>query len=146
MQPKYTFAQLEANGVEATARFHVTTFEGWVMDDDVFVHYADDRQQLIPTSEIPRLRIENWSNHGTLQTRLNAVIRFNRAVQFPKFSMKAGERWGFAVFRKTIDHIKAIQAGDRFAFAGGECLAQDVDIVYIGSDDFHYSRATGAIK
>lgn len=43
-----------------------------------------------------------------------SVVRrtqFKRPVQFPRFSMKEGEKWGFVVYRKWADAVKAIQAG-----------------------------------
>jgi hypothetical protein len=60
--------------------------------------------------------------------------------------MKEGEKWGFVVYRKWADAVKAIQAGERFAFAGGHCLAEDVDLIYLGPEDEHYSRAAGYIQ
>ena len=75
----------------------------------------------------------------------HAVIRFKRAVQFPRFSMAEGERWGFVVYGKTADRIAAIKAGDRFDFAGGQCLAVDVDIIYEGPGNLDFSRAAGYI-
>ena len=60
--------------------------------------------------------------------------------------MKEGEKWGFVVYRKWADAVKAIQAGERFAFAGGRCLAEDVDLIYLGPGDENYSRAAGYIQ
>ncbi|MBN3776596.1 hypothetical protein G3O06_03325 [Burkholderia sp. Ac-20345] len=74
-----------------------------------------------------------------------AVIRFKRAVQFPRFGMAEGERWGFVVYGKTADRIAAIKAGDRFDFAGGQCLAIDVEIIYEGPANLDFSRAAGYI-
>jgi hypothetical protein len=55
--------------------------------------------------------------------RPHAVIRFTREIQFPRFSMAEGERRHFVVYRKTAKALEAIKAGDRFDFAGGQCLA-----------------------
>ncbi len=35
--------------------------------------------------------------------------------------------------------------GDRFDFAGGQCLAIDVDIIYEGPGNLDFSRAAGYI-
>jgi hypothetical protein len=58
---------------------------------------------------------------------------------------REGEKWGFAVFRKRADAVKAIQAGERFGFAGGQCLEEDVELVYLGSGNAEYSRAADSI-
>ncbi len=78
--------------------------------------------------------------------RLHAVIRFNRDVSFPRFSMKKGERWGFVVFEKSQHRLDAIKNGGRFDFAGGQCLAEDVELIYEGPGDINYSIAIGACK
>ncbi|MCR4469866.1 MULTISPECIES: hypothetical protein [unclassified Burkholderia] len=75
----------------------------------------------------------------------HAVIRFKRSVQFPRFSMAKGERWGGAVYGKTADRIAVIKAGDRFDFAGGKCLAIDVEIIYEGPGNLDFSRGAGYI-
>jgi hypothetical protein len=60
------------------------------------------------------------------------VIEFVRDVEFPKFSMSEGERWVFQVTGKNKQKLKDIKDGDRFPFAGGQCLSADVKIVYEG--------------
>lgn len=81
------------------------------------------------------------------ETKLpHAVIRFKRAVSFPRFSMKEGERWGFVVYKKWQDRLDQIKRGERFDFAGGQCLAQDVEIIYEGDCGLEYSLAAGYIK
>jgi hypothetical protein len=60
--------------------------------------------------------------------------------------MKEGEKWGFVVSKKWADAVKAIQAGERFTFAGGQCLAEDVRLIYLGPGDEGYSRAAGYIQ
>ena len=101
---------------------------------------------MIPVEEAADLVIGNWSQRTTEIEMLHAVIKFKRPVQFPRFSMKEGEKWGFVVYRKWVDVVEAIQAGERFAFAGGQCLAEDVDLIYLGPGDEHYSRAAGYIQ
>lgn len=76
----------------------------------------------------------------------HAVIRFRRAVTFPRFSMVEGERWGFVVFGKCADRVAALKAGQRFDFAGGQCLAEDVELIYEGPGDLEWSRAAGYLK
>lgn len=76
----------------------------------------------------------------------HAVIRFKRDVRFPRFSMKQGERWGFVVFGKMEQRLRAIKAGERFEFAGGQCLAEDVEIIYEGPCGMEYSVAAGYVR
>ena len=76
----------------------------------------------------------------------HAVIRFKRDVEFPRFPMQKGERWGFEVHGKLAERLKQIKAGDRFEFAGGLCLAQDVEIVYEGPPNRAFSIAAGYIS
>lgn len=76
---------------------------------------------------------------------LHAVIQFQRDVIFPRFSMSKGERWGFVVYGKYERMLHAIKAGERFEFAGGQCLAEDVRIIYEGPGDLNYSIATGVV-
>lgn len=78
--------------------------------------------------------------------KLHAVIRFKRAVEFPRFSMAEGERWGFMVYGKSVDRLRSIKAGDRFDFAGGQCLSADVELIYEGPGNRGYSIAAGYIK
>ncbi len=59
------------------------------------------------------------------------VLRFKRAVRFPRFSMAAGELWSF---RQNVSVANGLTGhGDRFPFAGGECLVADVEIREVGS-------------
>lgn len=74
----------------------------------------------------------------------HAVIRFTRDVTFPRFSMKAGETWGFVVFKKWAQRLQQIKDGHRFEFAGGQCLPQDVEIIYEGPCGREYSIACDA--
>jgi len=76
---------------------------------------------------------------------LHAVIRFKRRVQLPRFTMEAGECWGFVVYRKWQTRLEQIKCGDRFDFAGGQVLAQDVEVIYEGRCGLEYSIATGHI-
>jgi len=62
------------------------------------------------------------------------VVEFQREIPFPKFTMQQGERWRF---KQTSNHgmayEKALQINDdRFAFAGGQCLLQDIKEIYRG--------------
>ena len=75
----------------------------------------------------------------------HAVIEFLRDINLPRFSMKAGERWGFVVHRKYEAMLENIKRGERFDFAGGQVLAQDVKVVYEGDCGRGYSIATRAI-
>jgi len=146
MDNKYTFAQLEKDGIEAIGFFDGRDTKGWIMNTTDFVHYANDSQQVRPVSEGVNVAVRHWSFHRTDDTWLHAVIRFKRAIQFPRFSVKEGDRWGFVVYKKRIDWLKAIESGNRFVFAGGDCLAEDVEILYIGTCDTEYSRTAGHIK
>jgi hypothetical protein len=146
MNTQYTVAQIEANGVQASGTFYGTHRQGWIMDMVHFVDYAGYAQLVIPVEEATDLVLGDWSQRTTEIDMLHAVIQFNRGVQFPRFAMKQGEKWGFVVFRKWADAVKAIQAGERFAFAGGQCLAEDVDLVYLGPGNEEYSRAAGYIQ
>lgn len=76
----------------------------------------------------------------------HAVIRFKRSISFPRFSMEKGERWGFTVFGRNEAIVNAIKEGGRFDFAGGQCLADDVELIYEGPGDINYSRAAGYIR
>lgn len=146
MHTKYTFAQLEKDGVEATVTFGDKAIDGWLMNTTDFVHYSNDAQQVRPVADAENVAPGNWSNHGTDDTWLHAVIRFKRTIQFPRFSVKEGERTSFVVYKKRIDWLKAIESGKRFVFAGGDCLAEDVEILYIGTCDTEFSRTAGHIK
>lgn len=76
----------------------------------------------------------------------HAVIRFKRRVELPRFTMDAGERWGFVVFGKYKELIEQIKRGERFDFAGGQVLANDVEVIYEGDCGLEYSIASGNIR
>lgn len=59
------------------------------------------------------------------------TLRFKRAIQFPRFAMDAGEDWTCSPLGRTgREYRAAVEAGvDRFPFAGGSCLIQDVEVV-----------------
>lgn len=57
------------------------------------------------------------------------TIRFKKTIQFPRFTMNAGETWTYENGRALVARTEAIRNGERFAFAGGQCLAQDVEIL-----------------
>ena len=75
--------------------------------------------------------------------KLRAVVRFTRDVEFPHFSMRAGERWGFVVAGALCQRLTNIKAGKRFDFAGGLCLARDVELLYEGDSGRDYGAAMG---
>ena len=77
--------------------------------------------------------------------RPHAVIRFLRDVDLPRFPMRAGERWSFVVYRKYATMLEQIKRGERFKFAGGQVLAQDVEIIYEGDCGLEYSIASGHV-
>ena len=83
---------------------------------------------------------------GNAAGRTYAVIRFKQDIQFPRFSMMKGERWSFVVYGNWIEHLSAIKSGNRFPFAGGQCLAEDVEIIYEGPAGAEHSRAAGYIE
>ncbi len=90
-------------------------------------------------------RVASGSKPISDADRPHAVIRFKRDVQFPRFDMKAGERWSFVVFGKHAERLARIKAGERFDFAGGQCLAEDVELVYEGPCGLEYSVAAGYV-
>lgn len=146
MKTQYTVADIEANGVQASGTFYGTPRQGWIMNMVDFVDYAGYAQLVIPVEDATDLVVADWSQRTTEADMLHAVIQFRREVTFPRFAMKQGEKWGFVVYRKWADAVKAIQAGERFAFAGGQCLAEDVELIYLGPGDAGYSRAAGYIQ
>ena len=77
-------------------------------------------------SQLP-LHLES-PNH---RKRTPMVLRFLRDVRFPRFPMKAGESWDCDEGWGTGQaYLEAIASGDdRFEFAGGHCLLQDVERV-----------------
>lgn len=74
-----------------------------------------------------------------------AVIRFRRTVKFPRFSMAEGERWSFVVYGKNRERVESIRNGERFEFAGGLCLAEDVEIIYFGPCGMAEAVAAGRV-
>lgn len=78
--------------------------------------------------------------------REHAVIRFRRAVNFPRFGMAEGERWEFIVYGKNRERLEKIRKGERFDFAGGLCLAEDVEIVYVGPCGKQLAVAAGRVR
>jgi hypothetical protein len=77
--------------------------------------------------------------------RHHAVICFRRAVSFPRFAMAAGERWSFVVYGKNRERLEKIRSGERFEFAGGLCLAEDVEILYEGPCGLQEAIAAGRV-
>lgn len=145
MEKKYTVADLEENGVEASGTFYGTPRKGWIMNMVDFVDYAGYAQLVIPVADAMDLKTEVWSDQVHCVDRLHAVIQFKKSIQFPRFSMSKGERWGMVIHPKSVHVINAIEAGERFKFAGGQCLAEDVELIYLGPADLGYSRACGYI-
>lgn len=78
--------------------------------------------------------------------RDHAVIRFRRAVNFPRFGMAEGERWSFVVYGNNRQRLENIRKGERFDFAGGLCLAEDVEILYVGPAGREEAVAAGRIR
>lgn len=64
-------------------------------------------------------------------TKARFSLRFKRAVQFPRFRMELGEVWNCTAIGKTgRGYLEALAtSSDRFAFAGGLCLVEDVELV-----------------
>ena len=58
-------------------------------------------------------------------------LKFLRAVQFPRFTMREGECWDcFKEWGTGKDYLEAIATGeDRIEFAGGICLITDVEMI-----------------
>jgi hypothetical protein len=75
----------------------------------------------------------------------HAVIRFKHAIVFPRFSVLQGERWAFVATGSNAERLRLIKAGGRFDFAGGHCLANDVELIYEGPCNIAYSIAKGDI-
>lgn len=75
-----------------------------------------------------------------------AVIRFRRAMSFPRFAMSEGETWGFLVYSGMAKVLDDIKTAERFEFAGGQCLSKDVDVIYEGTDSIAYAAAAGHIR
>jgi len=79
-------------------------------------------------------------------------IRFLRDIQFPRFSIKAGEIWphGFdpvgGLGGTARDYYAAIDSGDdRFRFAGGQCLVKDVELVFLSAEEIEQRNEVEAI-
>lgn len=89
---------------------------------------------------------DHWRTVAKEEDPPHAVIRFKRDISFPRFSMAKGERWGFVVFGKKEAIVSAIKSGGRFEFAGGQCLADDVELIYEGPGNINYSKAAGYIR
>lgn len=66
------------------------------------------------------------SNPANVPNQLYAVIRFKRRIALPRFTMEAGEPWGFVVYGKCEKRLEQIKSGERFDFAGAQVLAQSV--------------------
>ena len=71
--------------------------------------------------------VRTSSTHGP-KTPLR--LRFKRAIKFPRFSMAAGEVWDcHQEWGDGRAYLEAVSSGeDRFPFAGGQCLLQDVEV------------------
>lgn len=79
-------------------------------------------------------------------------LRFLRDIRFPRFPMAAGELWphGFdprhGLGGTARDYYAAIDRGDdRFDFAGGVCLVQDVQLVPMSPEEIEESKRIEAI-
>lgn len=144
MDNKYTFAELQKDGIEATMTFDSKyRSSGWIMNSTDFVHYRNDAQQVRLVTEGVNTDFRSWTRYDTKNPRLHAVIRFKKALSFPRVSVEAGERLGFLVWHKSVACLKAIDSGSQFSFADGQCLAEDAEIVYIGIDHADYRAAAG---
>ena len=142
MDNKYAFAELQKDGIEATMTFDSKyRSSGWIMHSTDFVHYRNDVQQVRPVAEGVNTDMTNWTRYETKQPRLHAVIRFKKALSFPRASVTAGERLGFLVWHKSVECLQAIDSGGQFSFADGQCLAEDAEIVYIGINHHDYQAA-----
>jgi hypothetical protein len=73
------------------------------------------------------------------------VVRFKRHIEFPRFSVNLGERWNFEIGPKSQALLHAIKLGERFPFAGGDCLSQDVEVLYEGPSGREHAIAAGYI-
>jgi len=69
-------------------------------------------------------------NSAPTKSRTPVRLRFKRAISFPRFGMAAGETWDcYREWGTGRDYAEAVASGsDRFPFAGGQCLIQDVEI------------------
>lgn len=77
------------------------------------------------------------SNH------LHVVVRFLRRVTLPRFGMDAQETFGFVVVGKHAQMVQNIMRGERFGFGGGQVLAEDVDLAFLGPCSGDYVAAIG---
>lgn len=73
------------------------------------------------------------------------VIEFTHDVVLPRFAMAKGERYAFVLGRATYPLLQAICTGGSFEFAGGECDADDVEIVHVGRGDIDWSWLCGHV-
>jgi hypothetical protein len=89
---------------------------------------------------------KDYRRREELDRQLHAVIRFRRDVRFPRFPMQKGEHWGFVASGRNKDRLRQIQQGERFEFAGGLCLAEDVELIYVGPANLDYSIAAGYVR
>jgi len=87
------------------------------------------------TNNVPQLNAD----------RVRAVIRFNRRIELPRFTVENGEVWAFMVFGKLQTRLEQIKRGERFDFAGAQVLAQDVEIIYEGRSGLEFCIAAGEI-
>jgi hypothetical protein len=65
------------------------------------------------------------------QKKTRITLRFLRDMEFPRFKMTEGEIWDCYEEHGTgKDYLEAVAHGeDRFCFAGGICLVEDVEII-----------------
>ena len=73
------------------------------------------------------------------------VIEFTRDVVLPRFAMAKGERYAFVLTRAMYPLLQAICLGGYFEFAGGECDADDVEIIHVGRGDIDWSWLRGHV-
>lgn len=148
----FSFTELELRGKRGWCDIEGVNYAGWTLDEKYFVTYDGTRQLVLTLSEVDNFTYPHpdWADRQQHE-HLDAVIQFKRSIKFPRFSMEKGERWGFALSHHwknsaNRDRLRAIECGERFDFAGGQCLAEDVSVIYIGRGDRGYSIACGYIK
>jgi hypothetical protein len=73
---------------------------------------------------------------GEAVSKVLIRFAFKRDVKFPRFSMAQGEVWEVhgSPDNKRIKELTEVRQGraDRFEFAGGLCLSQDVEFIEKG--------------
>lgn len=74
---------------------------------------------------------------------LHVVIRFLRKVALPRFGMDAQETFSVVVVGKHAQMVQNIMRRERFSFAGGQVLAEDVELAYLGPCSGDYMAAAG---